>query len=296
MTLVLLPLLPLLALQTTTPSSVASTCAQLVPLLALDDAALREQLAPAWSALPGAMSQRLRAEAAHVASTPSSTSMSSAAAVGPTRRAIALYCPSAARNAALDPARLRALGRDERFSGVRHDDDLGDNLAARFGAWLEQLLESDAMIAFSEQTRTVYLTLLALVSVVVAWRLRRRPPPAHITTAEREQRLRDKRVLRVDELLREADAVLEHDPRSATLLVRQALLVRVGEVQHDDEVGAPAHTSTEICARLPATTAQIVGPVLTHFDRVYFGGTTTTTDARGVRDDVKQALRRLETR
>jgi hypothetical protein len=142
----------------------------------------------------------------------------------------------------------------------------------------------------------VYLSLLAIVSVVVAWRLRRRPPPANSTTTEREQRLRHQRALRVDELLRDADTTLEHSPRHATLLLRQALLVRVGEVQHDDDVTAPAHTSTEICARLPMTTVQLVGPVLSHFDRVFFGGNTTTTDARGVREDVVSALQQLETR
>lgn len=281
-------LLPLLVLQTTTTPS-SSACAQLQPLLHLDDAALLAQAPQVWAALPPAMARQLRADAA-------SSSSSSSSAIEPTRRALSLYCPGGAADARLALERVRELGRDERFSGVRDDDDLGDSLTARLGAWLEQLLESEAMVAFSEQTRTVYLSLLAIVSVVVAWRLRRRPVPSSSTTNATQQRLQHQRALRVDELLTEAGAVLEHDPRRAALLLRQALLVRIGEVQHDDDVVSPARTTSEVCAQLPLDAARVVRPVLSHFDRVYFGSSTTAAQTRQLRDDVTSAVQQLVTR
>jgi hypothetical protein len=286
----LLVLLPLLVLQTTTtPSSALPTCAQLRPLLALSDDALLAQAPQVWAQLPTAMAQRLRADA-------SSSLSSSTPAIEPTRRAIALYCPGTEPDARLAVERVRELSRDERFSGVRDDDDLGDSLTARVGAWLEQLLESDAMIAFSEQTRTVYLSLLALVSVVVAWRLRKRPPPPSASTTAAALRLHQQRALRVDELLAHATTALDHDPRRAALLVRQALLVRVGEVQHDDEVLSPSRTTSDVCGHLPADTARVVRPVLSHFDRIYFGSSTTTPEVLQLRDDVVSALQHLVTR
>lgn len=287
-------LLTLLALQTPPPPPPSTTCAQLRPLLRLDDAALLAHAPQVWAALPTAMAQQLRADVSSSSSS-SSSSPSSSATIEPTRRALSLFCPAEV-DARLTPERVRERGRDPRLFGVRDDDDLSDSLSARVGAWLEQLLESDAMIAFSEQTRTVYLSLLALVSLVVGWRLRRRPPPPSSSSTAAHQRLQQQRALRVDELLAQASAVLEHDPRRAAVLLRQALLVRVGEVQHDDDVLAPSRTTSEICAGVPAQTAQVVRPILSHFDRVYFGSSTSVAQAQQLRDDVNAGLQQLVAR
>ena len=179
----------------------------------------------------------------------------------------------------LSTTKLEQLARDPRFVGIRHDDDLSDQLLDQIGAWLERLLESEAMVAFSEQTRTVYLTGLAIVAAVLTWRLRRRRRPTHaadddIVAVRREQA----RQLAFQALRDDGAALVDSDPRQAALRLRQALLARLGEV--DADAARPSRTASEIIARLTTTVATTVTPALSHFDVSFYGGVFEVDAAR----------------
>ena len=239
--------------------------------------------------LPGERSVRVAAEAGR-------TDVDSAWRL--LERATALTCSAADERRprdALDDANLEQLATDPRFVGLRHDDDLSDQLLDRIGAWLERLLESDAMVAFSEQTRTIYLTGLAVVAVIVAWRIRRRRRPVHADADDIVAGRRDVARARAFQALRdEGAALVQSDPRAALLRLRQALLARLGEV--DVDAARPARTASEIIARLAATsatTSTTVTPALRLFDERFYGGDVDVEAATillGLVDDAAAVL------
>lgn len=217
------------------------------------------------------------------------------------RRAMALRCAPAGGDAlVLSPARLAILDDDARFGGARTGKDLGDRLRDRVIAFIEALLESDAMVAFSEQTRTVYLTGLAVVVVVVAWRLRRRRPAGSAATRANDERVgvERQRARAFSALRAEALAVVAHDPRTALLLLRQALLARVGDV--DADAARPSRTASEVRARLLVAAgtdvADVVTPALLRFDDAFYGGAVDSDAARALLALVDDAATRLERR
>jgi hypothetical protein len=191
-------------------------------------------------------------------------------------RAVAMDCGVV--EAPPTAAALQALrASDGRFVGVRADD-LSERLLERLWRFVETLLESEGMQRFSEHTRTVYLLLLAFVCAFVGQRVWRRSrlvsaaPAGHDVEGGVEHRRR----AAFSTLRQEALARLDADPRAALLLLRRALLVRVGEV--DEGAVRPSRTSAEILARLGPTTASIVAPPLATFDRAYFGGAAVDVD------------------
>lgn len=210
-------------------------------------------------------------------------------------RAVAMHCGVV--EAAPSPAALQALrAADSRFVGVRADD-VSERLLERLWRFIETLLESEGMQRFSEHTRTVYLLLLAFVCAFVAQRVWRRsrlvsaaPVGGDVDGGVEHRRRAAFATLRQEALARLAD-----DPRAALLLLRRALLVRVGEV--DEGAVRPSRTSAEILARLSSSTAAIVGPPLGTFDRAYFGGAAIDVDdavaARALADEVDVAARAL---
>ncbi len=202
------------------------------------------------------------------------------------RTAAALACP--ANSTAPDTAALTSLrDSDERFFGVRVDESVLDRLLERLWALLESLLESETMQRFSEHTRTVYLTLLAIVVVLVAFRVSRGP---RASTAEnavdnaRIERLRKDAYARCRE---QAIALVDSDARTALLWARRALLARVGEV--DEGAVMPQHTSTEVLAALDERTATIAAPALHAFDAAFYGDDATSAHARAVLEHVERA-------
>ncbi len=189
------------------------------------------------------------------------------------RRAVDLTCLAVVTPVSgLSAPALTSLAQDPRFVGVRHDDDLGDQLLDRLGAWLERLLESEAMVAFSEQTRTVYLTGLALVMVGLAWRLRRRrrPDHDHDDSAAAVLRREHTRQRAFAALRDDGAALVDVEPRAAMLTLRHALLARLGEV--DVDAARPSRTATEILGRLAPTTSTLMAPALHHFDQHFYSG------------------------
>jgi len=211
-------------------------------------------------------------------------------------RAVVLGCDAV--DAAPTPAALQALKvADGRFIGVRADD-VSERLLERLWRFLETLLESEGMQRFSEHTRTVYLLLLAFVCAFVGVRVWRRSrlvgaadTRGDVVVGVEHQRRAAYATLRDQALAR-----LDADPRAALLLLRRALLVRVGEV--DEGAVRPSRTSAEVLARLPTATANIVAPPLSTFDRAFFGGAAAGLDddaaaARRLADEVDAAARAL---
>ena len=190
-----------------------------------------------------------------------------------------------------DTIDIAALARDPRFHGVRADDDLGDRLFDRAFAWLQGLLESDAMLAFSERTRTVYLTGLAVAGVVVAWRLRRRRRPVQSSDSDVTAATERRRVQAFSSLRHEAIVAIEDAPRTAMVLLRQALLARVGEI--DADAARPSRTANEILARVSTSTAAAVQPALLHFDARFYAGLVDVEAATTLLQLVDDGVARL---
>ncbi len=210
-------------------------------------------------------------------------------------RAVVMGCDSV--DAAPDAAALEALrATDGRFVGVRADD-VSERLLERLWRFIETLLESEGMQRFSEHTRTVYLLLLTFVCAFVAQRVWRRSRLVSAVDARGDVvvGVEQRRRAAFATLRQEALARLDDDPRGALLLLRRALLVRVGEV--DEGAVRPSRTSAEILARLTPTTASVVAPPLSTFDRAFFGGAAAGVDAaaaaRALADEVDGAARAL---
>ncbi|MDP2341129.1 MAG: hypothetical protein Q8O67_09235 [Deltaproteobacteria bacterium] len=188
---------------------------------------------------------------------------------------------------------VRDLLRDSRFGGLRTDDDFSDKLLERLWKYLEAFLGSEGMQLFADNTRVVYLALLALAGGVVAVQLLRRSRraadgPGRGTGARIErQRLKAFAAWRAEAL-----PLLDDDvqARRALLLLRAALLARVGE--QDKNAVTPSRTSLEILERLGAR-AVVVAPALHRFDAAFYAGTADKLDARALLVDVDAAAAAL---
>jgi hypothetical protein len=199
-------------------------------------------------------------------------------------------------------AALQAALADERLGGLRTEAGFVDRLLERAWLWVQGLLESEGMQRFAESTRAVYLSILAGIGAVVAWRLFR-PQGRHARqrTAATEEQVERARARLFAALQKDAVAALERgEAREACLLLRQALLRRIGEVEA--EASHPARTATEILQalhRTHQTLAKLDGPVakaLHVFDDAFYRGQTTVADARAVLAAVEAAAAWLKLR
>ncbi len=192
-----------------------------------------------------------------------------------------------------DPrAEARALLSDPRFSGTRADEDVFDRVLDRVWRWLEVLLASDGMKVFADNTRTIYLTALFVVTLVVGVRLTRNARRTQALRAEApDARVERERARAFSAWRAEAEGALALDPRRALLLARTALLARVGEV--DALAVRPSRTSREVLAALTPAVAACVAPALQRFDAAFFGGSVDADAARALLaavDDAAVAL------
>jgi hypothetical protein len=231
------------------------------------------------SLLPGAFADRAENEAGRT---------DHAGVVELVTRAAALTCPPPGRGerptgSDLDSAGLQALKEgDPRFGGLRADRSLSDLLLEKLWRFLQSLLESETMQRFSENTRTIYLSMLAALGSVLAFRLWRRKGRRARHDVGDDVVVGVERVRReaFDRCRSEGVAVIDHDPRAALLHLRRALLARVGEI--DEGAVTPSRTSRELLLRLPAEVADIVGPPLACFDDAFFGGHSDVPSARAM--------------
>ena len=188
---------------------------------------------------------------------------------------------------------VQGILQDPRFRGLRTEDDFSDKLLNRLWKWLEAFLESDGMQIFADNTRAVYLGLLALGGVVVAVQLLRRSRraadgDARVSGARVErQRLKAFSVWRAEAL-----PLIDDDDtaRRALLLLRAALLARVGE--SDKDAVTPSRTSAEILDRL-GPRGVVVGPALHRFDAAFYAGRADRLAARALLVDVDAAAAAL---
>lgn len=234
--------------------------------------------------LPGPLAERVRGE-------PGRTDIDGALAL--LARATALSCPPPSLRPPPEASALQALmQQDGRFIGVRADD-VSARLLDRLWAFLEGLLESEGMQRFSEHTRTVYVTLLCFVCAFVAQRMWRRsrvgarPVAGDGVVVFVERR----RAAAYAALRAEALALLDQTPREALLLLRRALLARLGE--HDEGAVRPSRTSSEVLARLDPRVAAVVAPALQRFDVAFYGGEASALAARALLHDVDVAVAAL---
>ncbi len=221
--------------------------------------------------LPPPLAQRAREDQGRAAQR--SAAIAAAAAV------IHLACDvDGVASAQADAAQLL---RDPRFVGTRADEDAIDRLLDRLWRWIESVLASDGMQSFAGHTRTLYVSALFVVAVVVGLRLARRARRARALGAHGTSTRIDRERERAFAAWR-ADAVvaIDDDPRRAILLLRAALLARVGQM--DADAVRPSRTSSEVLARLPAPLAAILEPALRRFDAVFFGGEVNAAAARGL--------------
>jgi hypothetical protein len=276
------------AVATTTPapmSTAAAPCEALHEALAVAERDPRRVFEGA-ALLPPLVGRRVSEEAGRV------ENGENADVVGLLRRAVELRCPTTTATPAtttLSAASLSTLlASDARFGGLRVDRTLSDRALEKLFAFLEALLESESMQRFSEHTRTVYLALLAAVVSFVAFRIWRRHPARGGPGATDDDGVVERRRREAFGALREAAiARIDSDPRGAALLLRRALLSRVGEI--DDGASSPAKTSSEIVARLPSSFSDAVAPALRTFDSAFFGGALSADVARALLADVDHA-------
>lgn len=224
-------------------------------------------LQSAAALLPGPLSQRVRDELGRGGVE---------AGLPLLERALDVTC--GARADAPSMSTLQALrAGDDRFVGVR-SDDLSERMLDKLWRALETLFESEAMQRFSEQTRTVYVTLLGAVVVFVAVRVWRRSRKA--VSLEGGQgiggRVEHRRRATFAELRDRASLAIDRDPRAAMLWLRRALLACVGDI--DERAVRPSRTSAEIVARLTPSVAILVAPPLQTFDRAFFGADVGDVD------------------
>ncbi|MBM4279624.1 MAG: DUF4129 domain-containing protein [Deltaproteobacteria bacterium] len=217
------------------------------------------------------------------------------AAFDAARTAVHFAC--AASGVADARADIRRLLADPRFAGVRADEDALDRLLDRLWRFLEELLESEVMQSFAHNTRTLYLAALATVAAVVGVRLARRQRRAGSSAGRVDVvRVERERARAFDSWRTEALQTLEVDPRRAALLLRAALLARVGEV--DAEAVRPSRTSSEILARLRPRVAPAVAPAiataLALFDALFYGGDVDGAATRRLLAAVDDAVTRID--
>jgi hypothetical protein len=197
---------------------------------------------------------------------------------------------------ARDDVRALVAG-DARFKGVRGGRDLFTAWSERAWKWLASLFESTGMQSYAKGARAVYLSVLALVALVLAARvlrasLRARTRSAPLVVADEVIRARQRSfaVLRG-----EADAALARgDVRAALLCGQAALRARVGELA--STVVLPARTHREILARLAPALADVARPALVAFDVEFYGGLGTVARARAWLADVDAAAAHLDRR
>ncbi len=195
-----------------------------------------------------------------------------------------------------DPAAEVAgiMARDPRFGGVRTGDDLIDRIEHRVQAWLASLFESAGLRAYATSARLVYLSLLAVVVLLVAVRLARnfrRTKKARAAARTAAAVIRER--TRAFAAWREqAQRALDGgDARGALRAGEAALLARVGEL--DARAVTPARTHREILRRLRADVADTVRPALASFDAMFFGKPAALDDAFAFLRSVDDAARRL---
>ena len=241
--------------------------------------------------LPAAVAERARSDIGREARLE--------AAVDSAETAVRTACRAPTRRAGDDvddAVAVRALLQDSRFGGLRTEDDFSDKLLDRLWKWLEALLESEGMQLFADNTRAVYLGLLAAVAAGVAIQLlrrsRRNPEStnSHNDTRIERQRKKAFAAWRAEALPLINDDADDVQTRRALLLLRAALLARVGEL--DNDAVLPSRTSAETLARLGAR-AVVVAPALQRFDAAFYAGAATTSAARALLVDVDAAAAAL---
>lgn len=148
--------------------------------------------------------------------------------------------------------------QDPVFQGVREEPDFVDELIARVQDWLTELFESEGMQRYAESTRFVFLALLVVAALLVAYRLFRvrrdaqaggaASSPVAVEIARRQT---------AASLLVEAHRHLEDGAlRGAVHAGFLALLARLGEL--DEGAVHPARTNREILADLDGARRAVV--------------------------------------
>ncbi len=260
-------------------AATAAPCSALIEAQRAAEADPR-RVREAAALLPPVMGRRVAEE--------SGRSDNAAAAVVVLKRAIALRCPTTTTAPPTTSSLQALVASDPRFGGLRVDRTLSDRLLEKVWAFVEMLLESESMQRFSEHTRTLYLALLAAACAFVAFRIWRRHPLAVAGVVDDASAVVERRRREAFSALRDAAiAARAADPRTAALLLRRALLSRVGEI--DDGAASPAKTSREVLLRLPKAVAELVAPALSTFDRAFFADAVDDDALDGLINDVDRA-------
>ncbi len=191
-------------------------------------------------------------------------------------------------------AEVAGILKDDRFGGLRTEDDFSEKLKDRLWRFVQELVASEGMQVFADNTRVIYLTFLAVVCGVVAVRLLRRAQKPHVAPATSAARIARERQKACAAWRAEAVVLLDgldpQDPeavvvvRRIVLLLRAALLARVGEGPRHEAAGTaaggsasvvdavrPSRTSSETLTRLPPAWRALVAPALQAFDDVIYG-------------------------
>lgn len=172
--------------------------------------------------------------------------------------------------------------KDRRFFGLRTEDNFSEKVKDRLWQLLEQLFESEGMQVFANNTRAIYLSGLAIVASFIAARLLlrlRRPAADTALSSSRVERERHKAFA----AWRSEALPLLDDPaqsRRALLLLRSALLARVGENDGGRDAVKPQRTSTEILLRLAPAVRTAAAPALALFDDAFYGGRAEPASVR----------------
>ncbi len=212
------------------------------------------------------------------------------AAVDAARVAVAVGCSDVVVDANAVSVDVNALAADPRFGGLRTEDNFSEKVKDRLWKLIEELLESQGMQTFANNTRAIYLAFLASFCGVIAFRLLRRSRQSGGDTGVANTRVERARQRAFALWRKDALAVLDGGnsdgsddavrARRALLLLRAALLARVGEDAGAAEAVQPQRTTSEIVARLSPRVAFVAGPVLAAFDDGFYGGAIDVAGAR----------------
>ena len=181
-------------------------------------------------------------------------------------------------------ARVQALIKDPRFGGLRTEENFSEKLKDRLWRWFERLLESDAMQGFADNTRLVYIVILSTIGSLVAARLLMRARKNARDDAASSQSMKVERARQRAFALWRADALplVDDDAqaRRALMLLRAALLARVGE--SDKDAVKPQRTSTEILERLSPHAREMTTPALSFFDDAWYAGDASSQSSKAL--------------
>jgi hypothetical protein len=193
-----------------------------------------------------------------------------------------------------------ALMNDPRFAGVRKGDGALDRVLHKI--WLEivALLESEGMRQYAGSARVIYLSVLALAAMLLAFvvvRALARQRRADSGSEASHGVIEAARQQAYAALRSEAQRLLAAgDARAALRAGDAALLARIGEIDDARARGAlsPARTHREIASKLPAAIGDIVRAPFASFDTLFFGRPSLAADdARAFLIEVDAAERRL---